>query len=176
MQIEQNIRFQEREWRLQRIGWIVFATFIIAAVLGLFGGGGMFAQKRIDTGNGVAVEFSRFERSGAITKLRIDAQPNGPHQSEFAIWIDREYFQNFDIESITPTPVRTEFTDETLHFVFSAGARNREMLNETTKSNQANTYRITITLKADRFGIVEGQIGLLDRANSTIRFRQLFYP
>ena len=176
MQIEQNIRFQEREWRLQRIGWIVFATFIIAAVLGLFGGGGMFAQKRIDTGNGVAVEFSRFERSGAITKLRIDAQPNGLNRSEFAIWIDREYFQHFDIESITPTPVRTELTGETLHFVFSAGTQNGDMLNETNKSNQANTYRISINLKADRFGMVEGKMGLLHRTNSTIRFRQLFYP
>lgn len=177
LQIQQNIRFQEREWRLQRLGWIVFVAIVIAAVLGLFGGGGVFAQKRIDTGTGFALEFSRFERSGAFTKLRIDAQPNGATQNEFSIWIDRQYLHDFDIENITPTPVRSELTGETLSFVFSTRARNGEdILSGTNMSSEANTYRITFTLNADRFGIVEGKIGLVDNANTTIRFRQLFYP
>lgn len=164
MQIEQNIRFQEREWRLQRLGWTVFAAIVIAAVLGLFGGGGLFAQKRIDTGKGLALEFSRFERNGALTKLKIDVEPNDSGEHEFSIWIDRQYLQNMNIENIVPIPVRTKLAGDTLHFVFSA------------RANQGDVYRIHFTLNADRIGITEGTIGLVDRAHATIRFRQLFYP
>ena len=170
LQIEQNIRFQEREWQLQRLGWIVFAAIVIAAVLGLFGGGGVFAQKRVDSGSGLALEFSRFERRGAFAKLRIDVEPTDPSRTEFSIWIDRRYLQDMDVENITPTPVRTEFAGDRLHFVFHSRA------NEMDKLTEAGPYRITFMLKANHFGITEGKIGLVDGANTTIRFRQLFYP
>lgn len=164
MQIEQNIRFQEREWKLQRVGWTAFGAIVIAAMLGLFGGGGMLAKTRADTGDGFAIEYPRFERNGTFTKLRIDVTHARPTLGELTIWIGREYFQDIDIELITPTPMRTELADDKMHFIFSI------------RDHPEATYRFVFTLKANKFGIKEGIVGLADGSNRNLQIRQLFYP
>jgi len=36
---ESDHRFHRNEWRLQRIGWVLVALFLVLAVAGLFGNG-----------------------------------------------------------------------------------------------------------------------------------------
>ncbi|HET8720461.1 MAG TPA: hypothetical protein VFM24_00430, partial [Nitrospira sp.] len=39
IQFDQDLRFQERIWRIERVGWLAMAAILFAAVLGLFGRG-----------------------------------------------------------------------------------------------------------------------------------------
>ena len=41
--IEDGIAFQRRVWRAERIGWALMLALVAAAILGLFGGGGVLA-------------------------------------------------------------------------------------------------------------------------------------
>jgi hypothetical protein len=38
-QIDEDLNFQRREWKIQRAGWVTMALVIIAALLGVFGAG-----------------------------------------------------------------------------------------------------------------------------------------
>lgn len=39
LEVSQDLNFQRREWVVQRVGWVVMAVLLVAALLGLFGPG-----------------------------------------------------------------------------------------------------------------------------------------
>ena len=54
LQIEEDIRLQEKGWRFQRWGWAFIFSMVILAALGLFGDG--IISKRTEKIGGAEVE------------------------------------------------------------------------------------------------------------------------
>ena len=78
MDIEQDLSFQHREWRRERIGWVVIGLILLAGLLGLFGHH-PFARATSQTAKGqLTVEYDRF---ASIRKYRrVDGDGQTPRQ------------------------------------------------------------------------------------------------
>lgn len=148
-------RFHEREWRVQRIGWVVLILFLLTGALGLLGKGPM-ADDTIALTNG-SLQFDRFARRHAPTEWVINySQPPADGSLEFAI--DSTFLSEFEVKAITPEPDTTEIKAGEVVFTFAAQSGGR----------------IVFHLDPQTMGVSHGKLRFNDA--EAIPLRQIIYP
>jgi len=120
IQIPQDMRFQQREWLVQRIAWIVMALIILAALGGLFGYGPASWASDVDSTGKLRIEYERFGRVDAAVELKVWVDPSLFSDDRVEVWIDRGFIDAQQIDSITPEPSRAEPGAERCVFSFPA--------------------------------------------------------
>ena len=118
-QVNQDLAFQQRDWKVQRIGWIAMLLMILAALTGAFGHGPLGRAEAGRVG-GLRVQYERLTRHGSSSYLRIHLPAiQGP--GEARVWLDRRYADGVRIESIVPEPESVELTPERVMYTFRLG-------------------------------------------------------
>jgi len=153
--LESELKFHEREWRVQRFGWIGLCGFILAALLGVFGNGPL--SERVAGDPRIAsVKYERFVRYGSQTLIELTMRKSQQHDP--AVEIDAQYFRKFEITSIVPAPRSTEILGERYRLNFAADA-------------VPGTISIRVTPQS--FGRAHARVSIAD---SSIELRQFIYP
>jgi hypothetical protein len=67
--VEEDLEFQLRSWRIQRLGWCAFALYVAAAALGLLGNGAL-AGRRVEK-NAYSLAYQSPWNNGRNTRLFI---------------------------------------------------------------------------------------------------------
>jgi hypothetical protein len=105
LQIDENLDFQRREWRWQRVGWVALALFVIAAAAGVFGGGPLSQASAGAPDGALHVEYERFVRRGAAQQVRIRARAAGATAAQpLALDVSRAYYEDMRIQRVQPEP------------------------------------------------------------------------
>ncbi|MCA3748452.1 MAG: hypothetical protein AB1425_06300 [Actinomycetota bacterium] len=164
LEIGQDLRFQRRMWAIQRIGWAVMALSILAALLGLFGGAGPLSVAVVGKEEApISVEqYYRFLRYGAPTTLRVHVDAPPGTGGEVCVWIDREYLESVQVQSVTPEPARVEAGSGRLTYVFDA------------EIEPGQPTAFTFTLQPEKLGAIGGWVGL--EGGPSVRVEQFVYP
>jgi hypothetical protein len=156
-----DMSFQEKEWKAERVGRWAILLIILAALAGLFGWGP--ASKASNRGESqlVWVEYERFTRlkSPVILKVHMDRAPLIDGEASF--WLDDEYLKNFRIHYIYPDPDSIEVGMSRVTYNFKVGPEGR--LDE-----------VLFHLEPETIGWFRGQIGVEDSDGAS--FSQLIYP
>lgn len=161
LEIDQDMDFQRRAWLVQRIGWVVMALIVLAALLGLFGTG-PFSHTTAGAIDGpLRLEYSRFSRYKSPSMLRIHFAPGLVRENQVRLWFSQPYLEALEIEHITPEPSAVEISGDRLIYTF-----------EVADVGQSNV--VTYYAQSDKIGSVMGQIGVVD--GPALTFNQLFYP
>jgi len=161
LEISQDIHFQRREWIVQRVGWVIIAALLLAALAGLFGPGPLSKTTVGNETDPVRAEYYRFWRMASPMPLRLRLTPAHPDQSEIGVWMSRAYLESMRVETVTPEPERVEAGTDHFVYVFRLKA-------------PADTISVVFSLEADEAGMVSGQIGVDGAA--AIGLRHFIYP
>jgi hypothetical protein len=164
MEVGQDLEFQRRSWWWQRVGWALMVLTLVAALLGLFGSGGLLAAAEAGgRGSALWVEYNRFGRLDAEdTTLRVHLEQGAASGGGLVrLWLSREYLEGVVIRTITPEPESVEAGPDRFTYVFRASDPSRPVV-------------LTFHLEPDRMGRLPGQIGL--EGGQTISFSQFIYP
>jgi hypothetical protein len=121
LQIDEDLPFQKKLWRVQQVGWAVISLALFLVLLGLAGNGGVFAKQKLEN-SGVGIQFERFVRRQADTELRVKLPPPVAPHLDREIWISNRYLQKVKIESIFPPPKIVEAQHNGYRFYFSGNA------------------------------------------------------
>jgi hypothetical protein len=116
--LDAQLKFHQREWRIQRIGWALVALFLALALGGLFGNG-PFSRAHA-AGAAGRVEYQRFVRNGLSTDLIVT--PTGSAQGVNRVEIDAHYLEAFRIERITPEPAAVRMNGPRIVYEFASAA------------------------------------------------------
>jgi hypothetical protein len=156
------IQFQQKTWAVQRVAWMVLLAILVAALLGLFGGTGPLAQASIsDADDTLRIHYNRFSQYLSPIDLHIEVDvPEGAGDT-LHFWIDRQYLDGFIVQNITPEPDKIEATPDRLIYEFPLAESN-------------GTIIITLHVRHDQIGVLQGRMGLEDGA--TLEFTQFVYP
>lgn len=159
LQISEDMAFQRRTWLVERVGWIVLGAVLIAALLGFFGGGGPAASTETASEDGsLSMHYERFLRLDTPTQLRVVARPPG---RTLRLWLDREYFESFEVTRVVPPPARVESATDRYVYEFPLAA-----------PGEAATIRFHVEpLEAWR---VSGRLGV--EGGADLGFDQFVYP
>jgi hypothetical protein len=161
LELDQDLAFQQRSWIVQRIGWIVLGLIIVAALLGLFGGGPLSYTTARSQDGALGLEYNLFWRIQAAMTLRVFLMPKTAYAGEVRLWLSRSYVDAVDVQHITPQPQRVEAGTDRLTYVFAI-------------SQMGQQIEITFQVKPERPGRVAGRLGLED--GITLSFAHVIYP
>lgn len=125
LEIDQDLRFQKREWVFERIAWAVMALIVLAALLGLFGRGPMSHQTAASPDGAVTVEYDRFLNHKAGTTLRVRVSGDVTVPGTFRLSINPAYLHGVQIHQIAPAPDFVEAGEDRHLFVFRAADPGR---------------------------------------------------
>jgi hypothetical protein len=162
LQLNEDIQFQRRLWKVQRVGWVMLALAVLAALLGVFGHG-PFSRTTTATDQPrlLWIEYERFERYDTPSVLHLHIGAGVGHDGLARIQFDSQYLSNIQIQEITPAPVASEATPEGTAFIFRIAASNQPAL-------------VTFVIKIQYVGFLSGHIRVPDVPALT--FRHFIYP
>ena len=161
IEIDQDPEFQQRDWRVQRVGRIAMAVILIAALAGAFGDG-VLSSRTVRTADGrLAVEYDRIARHGAPQPLRVHVAARAPGDSIVDVWIAQQYVHGIVMREISPPPAETWAGGERLVYRFRLADLPR-------------TAVIVFQADANDLWNRSGAIGLVN--GDSVRFRQFVLP
>lgn len=127
VELDEELRFQRRDWIGQRVGWIVMAAIIATALTGVLGRGGPLSHATTGAAGVLEVEYPRFARHGGSDQLRVRAGERVLGRTELHLAVSSEYLRGFEVRRITPEPERVIGHAEALVFVFPRAPAAREL-------------------------------------------------
>jgi hypothetical protein len=157
LEIDEDLEFQKKEWRAQRVGFLLLVAFVLAALLGVTGMGGPLSNGTAGQQDGpVFVEYERFVRRGAMSTIRLHLR-TAPGTVRF--WVSAAYFEQVRVESVAPHPQTV-----------SADANRR------VYTIQAGSPDVTVTLDVEHqsAGRIDVAVGLVDGPFVQFSQRALF--
>ena len=154
-----DISFQERTWRVQRVGWVVMALLVAAALAGAFAWGPLSRAEA--QGEGLRIEYERFERYQAPSEIRVRLTAESVADGGVVLVLDGNYTERVPLERVDPEPERSAPTvgGHVLYF-------------PVPRDTPPGT--VLFQIRPQRVGLVRGQIGIAGAA--PVSFTQFVWP
>ena len=153
-------KFQQREWRMERIGWVIMLLIIAAGLLGLLGGPGLLSSTSAVSGDSLEVNYERYLHLLEATSLELRVVPE-QGQDTIRVWLSQSYLEDMLIEAIMPEPENVQTGADRTIFSFALAEPVQEM-------------RINFQVSADRPGSKAGAAGI--EGGQSIELSQVVYP
>lgn len=122
LQLKDDINHQRHEWAVEYIGWAVMGLVLIAALLGLFGGGPLSSRTAGQPDSDLWIDYERFGRFQAPSQIRVHFRPTSPDATSVRIGISRDFYETMEVE-VQPQPSETVLSHDraTLRFPVMQG-------------------------------------------------------
>lgn len=159
LEIQQDLEHERREWTVRKIGWSLLSLLWLAGLAGLFGSGPL--SEATAAGPGLRLEYDRFVRYTAPQGLRLHLGPPATSHPKIRLWVDRQYMQDMQVESVLPEPESVETGPDRIVFIIPL-------------SEVGPPTAVTLRLQTQRIGSLDGQVGVEE--GGSLRFHQLVYP
>ncbi len=114
---EENLAYQRKSWRVQRVGWVLMGLCVVLGMLGLFGDGPL-TRARAGSAGGFEVRYSRVWRLQTETQVELTAIPDSAGQ--VIVTLEGSLLRRARIRSVSPEPRRIEAVPGGQRFVFDA--------------------------------------------------------
>jgi hypothetical protein len=152
--------FQHTEWRVQRIGWLVWAMLLLAALLGLTGSGWLSSEEVTSEDGTITVRYDRFLHYHKPTQLEVDLKSN-ESDGRWQLKVARPLLDRLQILRIEPEPEQREIGPDGIVYTFlhSAGAP---------------AGKIVFHVEYERYGSTQGTISLL--GSGPVDLKQFVFP
>ena len=123
LQIGEDLAFEARDLRAQRVGWAVMVMVATAAIAGVFGNGALSGQDARATEDGPTVLYERALRYATWDSVRITIPLSKTARDPVSVDISRDYLDAFEISSIVPEPEAVSTSGTAAHFTFATSGR-----------------------------------------------------
>ncbi len=159
LEIDQDEKFQQRYWRIQRVAWAVLLCAVALGMAGFFGNGPI-SRGQVQSGD-LKVEYSRFARQMAGNTVRIMVPARAAKSGSLRLWLGREYLQRMDVQRVVPFPQAVEVSPDWIGYTFQI-------------SSQEGELTINFDLEPQEFGRLRGLVAV--DGGPSAQFRQTVYP
>ncbi len=161
IEVSQDMTFQRRAWKVQRVGWAVWIAVVVVALVGLLGGGPLSSATAEAAGGAFTVDYNRFTRHRSPHELAVRFAPGAVRGDEVRISFPADYLAGIVLETPYPEPESVETSAERITYVFSL---------ERPRGAASVTFRIM----HDGFWLRRGRVDV--DGVGTASFTQLVYP
>lgn len=101
--VDPVMKYHRVFWRIERVAWATMALLLIAALLGVFGGGPL-SHGRTGSANTLTVEYDRILRASAPTQYRFLVHPSISAKGVLRLRVDHSLVDPMQLDSIIPEP------------------------------------------------------------------------
>ena len=162
LEVSSDAAFQQREWVMQRVGWVIMLVILAVSFTGLLGGYGPLNQHVVRGERGVTLELERVVRHSGEARFAVVLPPELAPDGNVRIWIDRSWLQGMTMEvTPVPEPESSLVHGERIYYEFS-----------TTDPDRPG--RVEFEFKPDAIGLRKGSFGVDE--GPTMPFTQIVLP
>ena len=161
LQLEDNMASHRTEWRVQRIGWVLWGAVLIAALLGLMGPGPLSSQESSAADGSLSLKFDRFLHYHHPTQLELLLRPGERRATDIRVEVAQKLLDRVEIHRIEPEPTGRQLSDDGAVFTFP--------LAEGSQSS-----KVVFHMEYEKYGPSSGRISLL--GGQSVDFKQFVYP
>ncbi|HEU4539783.1 MAG TPA: hypothetical protein VFR23_01525 [Jiangellaceae bacterium] len=159
LQISQNERFQQREWRLERIGWVLVGAFALAGLAGLLGAGPLSWTTAHSDAGLVTVEYQRFTHHEADDSLTLVLAADAAEDGTITVELTGSWVTGVDLQSISPQPSEERAVPGGITFDVAV--------------ERTGTTEIQVNFRAQEYGTLDAALAV---RGDTTGFTQLVLP
>jgi protein-L-isoaspartate(D-aspartate) O-methyltransferase len=159
LDIRHDLNFHRRLFVVQRVGWVVLALFILAALLGLIGAEGPFNQGTKENDR-LRVEFERFPHQESPTRIKVTFRDQSGERVELSV--SAGYLNQVRLQNVSPQPEEVIASRDQFRYVF-----------KTTRPGEPLTVAILFTPTSA--GYLRGQLHA-GKDSAPLNFSQFVYP
>ncbi len=117
LELDQDLAFQHRQWRVERICWLIIALLLVAALMGLFGRQPLARVSDHTSDRRLSIHYDRYVRSENNVEFLLTVEPQDG-AGIVRLWFDPEYLDAVKIVAVSPVPLRGEARDGGRALVF----------------------------------------------------------
>jgi hypothetical protein len=120
--VGEDLDFQRRWWRFEKIVWSFFVLVLIADLLGLLGRGPL-ANAKLQTQDGsLQVKYERVLRENTSSILTLLPQSSVIHDGKLQIFVSDSIVKEFGAQRIIPQPLVSSVGNGGVTYTFPASA------------------------------------------------------
>jgi hypothetical protein len=160
IEIDEDLVFHQRFWKVQRLGWVLWALILVAAVIGFLGPGAKGQQKLQSSASNLSLTFEKSVHYQAPAELKIQVKQK-TKSSSTRLAINRDYIDSVEITRIDPEPNLITDGDGVILYTFN-------------RSNSLEPMTVNLAYKTKTFGRIPIRLKL-DEEPSLIA-EQLSFP
>lgn len=127
LELDEDMEFQEREWRVERFGWFGLLLVVVLAMLGLFGNGPISWTSASTDDGSLEVSFERFGRRGGSQDLGVTVDATAAEGSTWEIELSQGFVDSMRIDSIIPEPDSVEAVPGGVRYTFAQADPTAEL-------------------------------------------------
>lgn len=120
--VGEDLKFQERWWKFERITWSIFIVILLADVLGAFGGGPLAKAKIDEPGTGMNVTYERVERTGTPSMMSVQFGPDAVRDGKVTLFVSDTVVKGLGAQRVIPQPETSSLTGDGVTYTFPASA------------------------------------------------------
>lgn len=159
LDVRQDEVFQRKEWRAQRIGWVVMTLFVLAGLIGVFGTGPLTWATTSSLDGVVTVEYDRVVRFEADNSLTLIFGPDAVEDGVITVEMAGSWLAGVDLSGIAPEPAEQRALPDGVVWEFPV--------------ERTGQIDVTLTFRAEEVGTIGADVTVGDE---TATFTQLVLP
>lgn len=161
LEIDQDITFQEKEWKVQRVAWAVMALLVVLGLLGLFGQGWLSNGTAASEDDAIVVEYQRFLRLDGQGSLEVRVSPDLVRGETLELAVSTGLLDDVEIQAYSQEPTEVRNTGDGLILAFPV-------------EQPGDTIGITISFIPQSMGRLTGTVGVV--GGPEVELSQFVYP
>jgi hypothetical protein len=122
--VGEDLKFQERWWRFERVVWWFFLLVLVADALGVFGRGWLAKAEDHRPGSGIDVFYERVERAETSSVLRVSFRPDAVVNGKAQLFISDSVVKKLGAQRIAPQPESSVIGNGGITYTFPVNAAN----------------------------------------------------
>ena len=116
--VGEDLTFQERWWKFERVIWSIFVLVLIADVAGLFGQGWLAKATVGDQASHLVVRYERIERATTPSQLDIRFDPAAARNGAFQLFVSDSVIGDLGAQRIAPQPAASHIGNDGVTYTF----------------------------------------------------------
>jgi hypothetical protein len=120
--VGENIEFQRKWWRFERVIWIFFLCVLVCDLLGLFGRGWLAKSKRSSSDLALTVDYERVERAGTPSIMTLHFSPAAVRDGSIRLFLSESVIKGLGAQRISPQPIISTLSEGGTKYTLSAGS------------------------------------------------------
>ena len=118
--VGEDLEFQRRWWKFERIVWIFFGVIVICDLLGVFGRGYVAKGERKTADQTIDLHYDRIERANTSTIMTIQFEPSAIRNGQIHLFVSSSVVKDLGASRVVPEPAASAVGSGGVTYTFPA--------------------------------------------------------
>ena len=122
--VGEDLQFQRKWWRFERIVWVIFGAIILCDVLGVFGRGFLAKAERVTQDGSMQIKYERIERAGTASIMTFRFGPSAVQDGKIRLFVSQDVVKTLGAQRVSPQPAESMVGGGGITYTFHASDAN----------------------------------------------------